>query len=106
MLNPIQKLSSSIKLLIVGAIAIGIFDSYKYFFLSQLGIASKEPFATMARSRDPKIIKEYLDRGFDLNARNDDGYTLLNMAVYAYKQDSNEVVDLLIERDILSGIYA
>jgi serine/threonine protein kinase len=93
------EISISISILVAVMVSIfGIFDRYKYFLLSQIGITYKEPFTAMVRSRDTKIIKEYLDRGFDVNARNENGYTLLNMAVYDYKQDSNEIINLLIDR--------
>jgi serine/threonine protein kinase len=73
----------------------GTIYSRQYYLLSLLGITSIEPFIAISQNADVSKIKDYLDRGFDVNAKDKDNHTLLNRAIYYNRED---IATLLIER--------
>jgi serine/threonine protein kinase len=77
------------------ALIFGMIYIRQYYFLSLLGLTSTEPFTLISQHSDVNKIREYLDRGFDLNAKDKDNNSLLNRAIYYGDED---VTKLLIDR--------
>jgi serine/threonine protein kinase len=73
----------------------GIFYSSKYYWLGMAGIVSKEPFLAISSQANIENIQHYLDRGFDINSRDSNNYSLI---YYAMKYNRPEIVKLLIKR--------
>jgi serine/threonine protein kinase len=73
----------------------GIFDRSKYSWLSMAGLVPNEPFEAISKKSNAEQMKEYLDRGFNVNTRDRNDRTLL---YHAIQNDLPEVVQLLIER--------
>jgi serine/threonine protein kinase len=93
---------SKIDRTVIGAIGLtvlvlvfGIFDRSKYYWLGMAGFVSTEPFKAIVANPNVSDIRSYLDRGFDVNARDVSNRTLM---YYAINKDLPEVVKMLIER--------
>jgi serine/threonine protein kinase len=73
----------------------GIFDRYKYYLLNTAGLVSTEPFQAMSDKPGAEPIRSCLDRGFDVNAKDANHHTLIELAI---ANDLPDTVQLLIER--------
>jgi ankyrin repeat protein/tRNA A-37 threonylcarbamoyl transferase component Bud32 len=73
----------------------GLIYNRQYYFLHLLGLTATEPFSMIYKRADVSKIREYLDRGYDVNAKDKENYSLLNRAIY---HDREDIATLLIER--------
>ena len=55
------------------------------------------PIHDAARDGDLAGVQAELDKGADVNAKNDDGWTPLHSAVYTFS-DNREIIELLISK--------
>jgi serine/threonine protein kinase len=72
-----------------------VFDRYKFYCLNAVGFASTEPLVAMSNHADLKTIRNYLDRGFNVNTRDKDNHGLI---YYAILHDEPKIIELAIER--------
>jgi ankyrin repeat protein len=72
-----------------------VFDRSKYYWLGMAGLVSTEPFKAMSDKPSADRIRSYLDRGFDINAKDTNGRTLI---YYAINNNLPEIVELLVQR--------
>jgi ankyrin repeat protein len=73
----------------------GFFDRYKYYWLGVAGFTATEPFQVMSERPNVSQIQTYIDRGFDVNARDTSNHPLI---YHAMNNDLPDVVKMLIER--------
>jgi serine/threonine protein kinase len=73
----------------------GLFDRYKYYWLGVAGFTATEPFQVISERPNVSQIQTYLDRGFDVNAKDANNRSLI---YYAMNKDLPDIVKMLIER--------
>jgi serine/threonine protein kinase len=73
----------------------GFFDRSKYYWLGLAGFTPTEPFQVMAEHPNLEKIQGYLDRGFDVNAKDNTNHSLIHHAI---DNDLPDIVRMLIER--------
>ncbi len=72
-----------------------LFDRYKFYCLSAVGFTSTEPLVAMSKHADLNTIRNYLDRGFNVNTRDKDNHGLI---YYAMQYEESKIIELAIER--------
>jgi serine/threonine protein kinase len=73
----------------------GVFDRTKYYWLGLAGFVPTEPFQVISKRPNVSQIQTYLDRGFDVNARDANNHPLI---YYAMNSDLPDIVKMLVER--------
>jgi serine/threonine protein kinase len=72
-----------------------VFDRYKFYCLNAIGFTSTEPLVAMSKHADLNTIRNYLDRGFNVNTV--DRYHH-NLIYYAIHHNEPKIIELAIER--------
>ncbi len=73
----------------------GLFDRYKYYWLGLAGFVPTEPFQVISDRPNLSQMQTYLDRGFDVNAKDANNRSLI---YHAMNKDLPDIVKMLIER--------
>ncbi len=98
--NPPRQRSKSIWQQIVavsllGIVTVGLFDYYKYYFLSMWGFTPQAAFTAIWQEGNVSKVRSLIDRGVSANAKDAKGSSLLH---YAVTNNRLEIAQVLIDK--------